>query len=278
MFSFTTAFVAAVVAVGVLAGPAGAPAALAKRNSPNSSGTNNGYYYQFWDDGTSGTTTYTNGAAGAYSVTWSNVGDFTAGKGWSQAQPRTINFSGTVNCAGNFYLAVYTWSGQGENYILEDYGNYNPCSDGTSKGSLYSDGSEYQVCLVDRGNNYLQNWSVRQNKRSSGTVTTANHYNYYQSQGMTHNPLSSAAYQIVSTEAFGSSGSASITVSEAAAGSVSSSPSTPSTSTSSAPSSTHSSGTCSQLYGQCGGTGWTGGLCCVSGSCKYSNPWYSQCL
>ncbi|OBT94629.1 hypothetical protein VE01_07926 [Pseudogymnoascus verrucosus] len=266
MFSFTSAFVAAVVAVGVLAGPGGAPAALAKRNSPNSSGTNNGYYYQFWDDGTSGTTTYTNGAAGAYSVTWSNVGDFTAGKGWSQAQPRTINFSGTINCGGNFYLAVYTWSGQGENYILEDYGNYNPCSDGTSKGSLYSDGSEYQVCLVDRGNNYLQNWSVRQNKRSSGTVTTANHYNYYQSQGMTHNPLSSAAYQIVSTEAFGSSGSASITVSEAAAGSVSSSPSTPSTSTSSAPSSTHSSGTCSQLYGQCGGTGWTGGLCCVSGS------------
>jgi endo-1,4-beta-xylanase len=81
-------------------------------------------------------------------------------------------------------------------------------------GTLNSDGSDYQVCLVDRGNNYLQNWSVRQNKRSSGTVTTANHYNYYQAHGMTHNPLSAAAYQIVSTEGFGSSGSASITVSE----------------------------------------------------------------
>lgn len=277
MFSFTTAFVAATVAVGVLASPAAAPAALTKRNTPNSSGTNNGYFYQFWDDGSSGTTTYTNGAAGEYSVNWQNVGDFTAGKGWSQAEPRTINFSGSVNCAGNFYLAVYTWSQQGENYILEDYGNYNPCSVGTSKGTLYSDGSEYQVCLVDRGNNYLQNWSVRQNKRSSGTVTTANHYNYYQSQGMTHNPLSSAAYQIVSTEGFGSSGSADITVSEAISSSSSSSSSMSSTSTSSTVSSSPT-GNCSPLYGQCGGMGWSGGLCCVSGTCKYSNPWYSQCL
>ncbi|KAJ5896870.1 uncharacterized protein N7473_006269 [Penicillium subrubescens] len=278
MFSFTTALVAATVAAGVLASPAAAPAPLTKRNTPNSSGTNNGYYYQFWDDGSSGTTTYTNGPGGEYSVNWQNVGDFTAGKGWSQAQPRTINFSGSINSGGNFYLAVYTWSTQGENYILENYGSYNPCSDGTSKGTLNSDGSDYQVCLVDRGNNYLQNWSVRKNKRSSGTVTTANHYNYYQSQGMTHNPLSSAAYQIVSTEGFGSSGSADITVSEASSGSSSSSSSTSSTSTTSTHTSTPSSGNCAQLYGQCGGSGWTGAQCCASGTCKYSNAWYSQCL
>ncbi|KIM94073.1 glycoside hydrolase family 11 protein [Oidiodendron maius Zn] len=218
MVSFTTAFVAAAVAVGVLATPSAAPAELARRNSPNAQGTNNGYFYQFWDDGSSGNTVYTNGPAGQYSVTWSNVGDFTSGKGWSQATNRVINFSGSVQSSGNFYLAVYTWSQQGENYILEDYGTYNPCSDGTAMGTLYSDGSNYQVCLVNRGNNYLQNWSVRQDKRSSGTVTTANHYNYYNAHGMTHNPLSAAAYQIVSTEGYGSSGSATITVSEAPKG------------------------------------------------------------
>lgn len=138
MFSFTTAFVAATLVVGILAKPAAAPAGLTKRNTPNSSGTNNGYFYQFcmynasissssskslglthyWgDDGSSGTTTYTNGPAGEYSVNWQNVGDFTAGKGWSQAEPRNISFSGSVNCGGNFYLAVYTWSTQGENYV-----------------------------------------------------------------------------------------------------------------------------------------------------------------
>lgn len=34
----------------------------------------------------------------------------------------------------------------------------------------------------------------------------------------------------------------------------------------------------SPLYGQCGGTGWTGPTTCASGTCTYGNPWYSQCL
>ncbi|TFK66260.1 glycoside hydrolase family 61 protein [Pluteus cervinus] len=32
------------------------------------------------------------------------------------------------------------------------------------------------------------------------------------------------------------------------------------------------------LYGQCGGTGWTGPTSCSQGTCKVSNEWYSQCL
>lgn len=36
---------------------------------------------------------------------------------------------------------------------------------------------------------------------------------------------------------------------------------------------------CSALYAQCGGIGWTGPTCCASGStCKASNSYYSQCL
>lgn len=45
------------------------------------------------------------------------------------------------------------------------------------------------------------------------------------------------------------------------------------TTTSSSP-----SGACAGLYAQCGGTGWGGASCCSQGSCKYSNPYYSQCL
>jgi hypothetical protein len=40
------------------------------------------------------------------------------------------------------------------------------------------------------------------------------------------------------------------------------------TTTSSSP---PSSGSCSALYGQCGGQGYTGPTCCSSGTCKYSN-------
>jgi endo-1,4-beta-xylanase len=36
--------------------------------------------------------------------------------------------------------------------------------------------------------------------------------------------------------------------------------------------------TCSPLYGQCGGSNWTGPKCCQQGTCKSSNDWYSQCL
>jgi hypothetical protein len=33
------------------------------------------------------------------------------------------------------------------------------------------------------------------------------------------------------------------------------------------------------IYGQCGGSGWTGPTACASGStCKAQNQWYSQCL
>ncbi|KAF3317356.1 hypothetical protein TWF173_011008 [Orbilia oligospora] len=42
--------------------------------------------------------------------------------------------------------------------------------------------------------------------------------------------------------------------------------------------STTGSGSCSPLYGQCGGDGFTGPKCCSSGTCKFSNQWYSQCL
>jgi endo-1,4-beta-xylanase len=32
-------------------------------------------------------------------------------------------------------------------------------------------------------------------------------------------------------------------------------------------------------WGQCGGSGWTGGTTCASGyTCTYANDWYSQCL
>ena len=31
------------------------------------------------------------------------------------------------------------------------------------------------------------------------------------------------------------------------------------------------------LWGQCGGIGYTGPTACASGTCKYSNDWYSQC-
>lgn len=54
-----------------------------RSGTASSTGTNNGYYYSYWTDG-AGAITYTNGAAGKYSVVWSgNNGNFVGGKGWN---------------------------------------------------------------------------------------------------------------------------------------------------------------------------------------------------
>ena len=100
MVSFTSLLVATVAALGALAAPANnatieatVPMLVERGGTPSATGTSNGYYYSFWTDGAAAVT-YTNGAAGKYSVTWSgNNGNFVAGKGWNPGAARCVDFS-----------------------------------------------------------------------------------------------------------------------------------------------------------------------------------------
>ena len=113
MVSFTSLFTAATAFAGALAAPNSivkrAPTDLITRSTPSSTGMNNGYYYSFWTDGGS-QVTYTNGAAGSYSVKWGSGGNFVGGKGWATGAARNINYKGTYQPNGNSYLAIYGWT------------------------------------------------------------------------------------------------------------------------------------------------------------------------
>jgi len=192
----------------------------------NQTGNNNGFYYSFWNQGAQGTTftgtpTMTLETAGNYSVTWSNTNNFTAGKGWAIGNPnRVIHFSGSFDGGSNGYLAVYGWTKNAliEYYVVECYGSWTPPG-GTSLGSFSSDGGTYNIYLTTRTNQpsivgtatFQQFWSVRTSKRSSGTVTFANHVAAWKAKGM--NLGSVWDYQIMETEGYHSSGSSNITVS-----------------------------------------------------------------
>ncbi|KAH9219785.1 endo-1,4-betaxylanase [Leptodontidium sp. 2 PMI_412] len=226
MVSFTSLFVAVSAITGVFAAPnvavaKRAPGALSERaGTPSATGTNNGFYFSWWTDN-GATATYTNGAAGQYSITWSGNGNLVGGKGWMPGTSnRAIKYTGTYKPNGNSYLSVYGWTKNPliEYYIVENFGTYNPSSGATKKGTVVADGDTYDIYQSTRTNQpsiigtatFQQYWSVRRTKRSSGTVTVATHFNAWNALNM---KLGAFDYQIVATEGYFSSGSSTITVS-----------------------------------------------------------------
>ncbi|PBK87331.1 endo-1,4-beta-xylanase A [Armillaria gallica] len=284
MVRITSLVLASFTFVGALALPGNYTELVSRAGTPSSTGTNNGYYYSFWTDG-AGDVTYTNKAGGEYQVQWTgNAGNFVAGKGWNPGSAQAITYSGTFSPNGNGYLSVYGWTTSPliEYYIVESFGTYNPSTGAQLLGTVTSDGSTYNIYQTQRVNQpsiqgtatFNQYWSVRSSHRTSGTVTTGNHFNAWASLGL---KLGQHNYQIVATEGYQSSGSSDITVGSGTAAP----PSTPPTTTAAPPTtSTGPPAATQNKYGQCGGTGWTGPTACVSGSTctAVDAPWYYQCL
>jgi endo-1,4-beta-xylanase len=240
---------AAVLAAASLTFTANAQADANQTITSNGTGTHNGYFYSYWKD--SGNVTMTLGAGGNYSVQWSGINNFVVGKGWKPGSNHTVNYSGTFSPSGNGYLSLYGWTTNPliEYYIVENFGSYNPSSGAQHLGSVTTDGSTYDIYRTQRVNQpsiigtatFYQYWSVRQQHRSSGTITTANHFDAWSRLGLN---LGAFDYQILATEGYQSSGSSNITVSQGATSTTA--PTTPPTSPppSSPPPTTPGGGAC----------------------------------
>lgn len=188
----------------------------------NQTGKHDGFYYSFWSDGSSGTASITLEPKGRYLTKWTNIGNFTAGKGWlTGKEDRIVCYSGEFNGGSNGYLALYGWTKDSliEYYVVENYGDWTPPG-AVSLGSFASDGGNYNIYKTRRINQpsivgtatFTQFWSVRTTKRSSGTITFQNHVNAWKSKGMYLGK--SWDYQIMETEGYRSTGHSDITVTE----------------------------------------------------------------
>jgi endo-1,4-beta-xylanase len=213
----TVAAVLLAVAAAIVPGVAHAATQICN----NQTGTNGGYFYSMWSNGSGSACINLNG--GSYTTSYSNIGDFVAGVGWSTGSSATVTFTGSLNAnGGTTLLSLYGWTTNPlvEYYIEENYVG-SPNTSGTYLGQMTSDGGTYnlyehqqvnQPCITGNNCTFEQYLAIRTSTTTSGTITVSNFINAWKSHGLT---WGSPNYEIMATEAWGNaSGSSTVTVNQ----------------------------------------------------------------
>jgi endo-1,4-beta-xylanase len=172
------------------------------------------YSYENWiNTGSATMTLKTDG----FGVTWTGSTQFVAREGirpgtGSLVTEYTANFSPN----GNSYLTLYGWTTDPlvEYYVVDGWGSWRPPG-GTAFGTVTSDGGTYDIYKMTRTNEpsikgtatFPQYWSVRQQKKTSGTITLANHIAAWAGKSM---PMGTFYEVSMTVEGYQSSGTADV--------------------------------------------------------------------
>jgi len=166
----------------------------------NQSGFHDGYYYEYNKDVGNGTMLLKSG--GSFYCSWNNVFNISFRKGFKYDGNKThlelgyitMDYSCYFQPVGNSFLGVYGWTTNPlvEFYIIESWGTWKPPGDIEPKGTITVDGGTYDVFVTNRTGvvsingdpNFRQYWSVRQEKRTSGTISITEHFNAWESMDM----------------------------------------------------------------------------------------------
>ncbi len=185
--------------------------------TPDGTGTSNGFFWSLFQQG--GSATLTQGAAGNFALSYSNVSDVVAGKGRNPGTTEALGYnfgfiSGSFNFAG-----IYGWT---TNPLIEYYiAEFGSVASGPVINTISSDGHTYTFYRHQQVNQpsiigtstfwqYLDNWGGSSTGQNH-VVSVANHINNWKSRG--GQGFGTFNYQILALEAFsGKSGSCNATV------------------------------------------------------------------
>lgn len=200
------------------AGAANACTEPNKRVCNNETNNHCGYVYEYWKDSGEGCQVNT---ADGFSVDWSNINNLLGRKGLRPgSKNQIVTYDADYQPNGNSYLCVYGWT-KGpliEYYIVDSWGNWRPPGNQPRLGQVTTDGGTYDIYRTERVNQpsiegtktFYQYWSVRTQKRESGTITVGNHFAAWEGLGLNLGSL----YEVSMTvEGYQSSGTATVRVS-----------------------------------------------------------------
>ena len=196
------------------AGGSTGPCTEPDKTVTSGSGTHCDYTYENWVGSGSATLVL---KTDGFSANWTGSTQFVGREG---ARPGSgslvIDYNANFQPNGNSYLCLYGWTTSPlvEYYVVDGWGTYKPPG-GTSLGTVTSDGGTYDIYKATRTNEpsiqgtatFPQYWSVRQAKKTSGTITLANHIAAWATKSM---PMGTFYEVSMTVEGYNSSGTADV--------------------------------------------------------------------